>query len=494
MLANEIEWVLDCEPRPIQQEAILRSYYGYKNRETIKDDPQPVKMADGPHPGFGHLMEMRTGKTPTVLNEFMLLEANHGVKNALIVAPNRFKRTWKLEATKFGVPFPVHVFESQDRFKCRVFMRTHRRTGIVVVNYEALGYEDNLKILDEWVTEDTLIAADESVCLKNRNSLRFKNGFALTRRAKFKRIATGLPAPQAPFDLWAQLRFIGQISGVPFHAFRNKYTIMGGWRGKQPQGIRNEGELNQLLDSMAFRARRGDWSDRIDNDYEMMLLDLLPQQQVAYQTMEQDMITFVSKHEFITVEMVISKVIKLQQISSGFILDEGDVHDLTSFAKTPKFVDLLDRLENMIVGKVIVVAHYNNTCQKLIELLDKFNPAKIVGSRNMGNVSVESQVAKFNEDPTCKVLVGQSLALKYGFTLIGSAVRPCNTLVFYENSYSLDTRAQCEERPQHMAQTTPLHILDYACSAIEEKVIAALQRKKDVAEVIMGYVKEKQHA
>ena len=40
----------------------------------------------------------------------------------------------------------------------------------------------------------------------------------------------------------------------------------------------------------------------------------------------------------------------------------------------------------------------------------------------------------------------QAEAGKYGHTLVGTPDDPCGTMIFFENSYSLDTRSQLEDR------------------------------------------------
>ena len=435
-------------------------------------------------------MEMRTGKTPVTLNEFLLYENANVCKNAFIIAPNQFKEVWASECDKFGMINPVHVFHSSRRDRARAFVRNHRHGGILITNYESLLSTSNLEIFESWVGPDTYVAADESASIKNPQSARFKAIMTLTKECDITRVLSGLPAPQAPYDLWAQLRFIGELSGFRFHPFKHKFTVMGGWRNKQPKGARNESELNNILYRCSFRARRGDWSEKLDSDYEVVPVALTPEQQEHYATMENDMIILL-ENDMITVDMAISKVMKLQQICSGFVIREHKTYDLMPFDKTSKFEDLHYRLTHMIQGKTIIVAHYKSTVRGLMRELAKFKPAMIAGSEMMREYERDAQTEtlKFNQNPACRVMVAQGQAVKYGFTLMGNDADPCHTLVFYENTYSLDTRAQCEERPQGVGQTAPIHILDYAGSRIELDIVEALQRKRDIAETIMGYVK-----
>ena len=176
-------------------------------------------------------------------------------------------------------------------------------------------------------------------------------------------------------------------------------------------GAQNVSELNKILNSCAFRARRGDWMEKLDSDYEIVHAGLSKGQEEAYRTMEHQMLVDLDS-DMITVEMAISKVMKLQQICSGFILDDGKTFPITDFVKTPKFKDLKERLDQMIIGKTIIVAHYQRTVRELYGALSPYTPALISGSAQMGDrgLTTTEEVRKFNEDPDCKVLVAQGQA------------------------------------------------------------------------------------
>ena len=52
-----------------------------------------------------------------------------------------------------------------------------------------------------------------------------------------------------------------------------------------------------------------------------------------------------------------------------------------------------------------------------------------------------------------RIMLLQAEAGKYGHTLIGTPDDPCCTMIFFENSYSLDTRSQIEDRIHRMGAT-----------------------------------------
>jgi hypothetical protein len=486
----EIDWLLNCDPRPAQLEALRRSYRGYKFKEH-RDDPgelRPLPWAGRPANGYGHFMEMRTGKTPTALNEFMLFKRDWGVNKMLVLAPNRFKPNWGIEADKFGIDVPVCVFHSHDREDAERFVRASTE-GVLVANYEALSYAKSMAIFTDWVDDKTYMAADESVAMKNPQSWNFKNSMLLGKQAAVTRALTGLPAPQGVTDLWAQLRFTRKLSSKNLYAFRARYATMGGYKNRKITGRKNVEELEELLDQWAFRARLADWADTLDSDYELIEVEMLDKQRRAYAEMERDFMAWLASGEMVSVESAITKHMKLSQISSGFIYDENkNPQEIAPFHKTPKFEDLRERLA-LTQNKTIVFAHHRYVVQKLYEHLKAYNPAVIAGGVDMKKWGLDpvQEAKRFNENPACRLMIGQSQAIKYGWTLMGAQTDPCLTSVFYENSYSLDTREQCEARNKGHGQTGPIHVVDYWSSPVEKKIIGALRDKKNVSDAIMGY-------
>ena len=119
----------------------------------------------------------------------------------------------------------------------------------------------------------------------------------------------------------------------------------------------------------------------------------------------------------------------------------------------------------------------------LLEALTEFNPAYIQG--NMKPEEVAEQKRRFNDDPDCRVLVGQERATALGHTLLGQAGKDrCNRTVFFESSFSLYYRSQLEDRSHRGDQDEPVTIYDLITSPVEQAVIRALTAKQAMATVV----------
>lgn len=493
MKIPDVPWLLTGEPRPAQVEALLRSYYGVALRDT-RDGPEALRRLPhypSPAPGWGHFMEMRVGKTPTMLNEFMLFRRDHGFKRMVMFAPNKYKYTWATEAERFGLDVPTYVFESDQRDAFWKWFQKNPECA-VFLNYEALIYSETMKLLEQIIDDKTYLGADESVFIKGLKSYTSLNALHLSKQAGITRPASGKPTPQGIHDLFNQLKFAKHLDGWNFFQFRNKYAIRGGFKGKQIVGVKNLESLDRLRFNTCFMARRVDWGTSIASDYETVKLQMTELQRQAYRDMDEEFMVWLDSGITITADQIITKHQKQQQISSGFIIDElKNVHWLLPFDRTPKFIDLLDRIENYLTGKMIIIFHYTATGDQLIEHLKKFKPAIIRGGPYMQKhkLDAEQEKKRFNEDPNCNLIIGQVRAIKYGHTLMGSVEQPCLDITYFENTYSLDDRAQTEERPQGEGQVAAIHIVDYWTSPVERAIVYALQRKEIVASKIMGYYK-----
>jgi hypothetical protein len=456
-------WMLSGSPRPVQVEALTRSY-GKK--------------------GWGHWLEMRLGKTATALNEFAQYIQDFDLRYMVVLAPNKFKPDWILAAKKWGLQVPLYEFNSSDEQGLAKFLKSNSH-GLIAVNYEALVYKKNYDAIKKACGPQTFLVADESIKLKNPNSATYKNALRLSKECEYKRTLSGKPLTQGAQDLYGQLRFMGELNGWEYALFKVAFCVMGGYMGKEIIGAKNEHRLREILDRCSFTARKIDWIEGFEKpDYSVRRVRLSERQADLYHQMQRDFITFMKNDATVTAEQVITRLIKQMQIASGFVIDDaGMTHNVVEPDKNPRIMAVRSMLEDELDTKLIVFAHYRHSINLLEKALADFNPAVIRGQSG----DVIEQKRKFNEDESCRVIIGQIDASKYGHELIGSEKSPCLTTVFYENSYSNDSRSQCEERNQFGDRVRPLSVVDLASTDLDQSIIEALQRKEDVAAAILGY-------
>lgn len=437
----------------------------------------------GTHGGYALFMEMGLGKTACAVNDFIDAYRNDQVRQMLVLCPAHLRGNWFTEIEKYGIPCIVSVAPN--------FPSEHNPNlpRIWIVNYEVWRSSVGPHV-EAWVKQwPTMIVADESQNIKNYKSKVGKWAVQLAKQCPVRRILSGKPMSQNVLDLWPQLRFIGALNGVNPIAFRNEFAVMGGYMGKVIVGVRNEDRLNRILDEWSFRATKDEWLDLPAKlPARIIEVEMKGEQKAAYDKMRKEQFLLLEKKGIeITADMVISAMMKLQQISSGWIYDEhGHAHDLMEPKDNPKINALFAELE-AAEGKSLVFCHYKHSMETLITEFDRRyddDIAIIQGGQPRG--AIEEYKKMFNENPDCRVLFGQIAAAKEGHTLLGGPGRDrCSNTFYFENTYSLNDRAQSEDRNHRIGQDKPVSYTDFVASPIERRIITALQKKEDIVRAVM---------
>ena len=284
--------------------------------------------------------------------------------------------------------------------------------------------------------------------------------------------------------MFGQIKFIGELDGWNYALFKAAFCVLGGFQGKVIVGSKNDDRLKSLVEPCSFSARKIDWIEGFQSpDYVTVKVDLEGEQARLYKSMQDDFVAKIGD-KTVSASQVITRLIKQSQIASGFVIDEfGTVNEIVSIDKNPRVNAVLQLMEEQIVGKLIVFAHFKHSINMLLKALSDYNPAVIRG----GAEDVVAEKRKFNEDESCRVIVCQIDASKYGHTLVGSEISPCLNSVYFENTYSLDARSQTEERMQFGDKAISLTVIDLYSTKLDKIILSALQRKEDVSAKLLGY-------
>lgn len=442
--------------------------------------------------GFGYFMEQGLGKTSTTYADFLEHAAQDNyVSRMLTIAPNSFKGGWAEEVDKFGFPVKPIIYESGDpESYIRMFKKGFSVRPNLIVNYEAIRYQSTRDVILDYIREKNVyIAADESVKLKDHSSDQTKAALDLAPRCRMKRILSGKPTSQGPHDLWAQMRFIGQLNGFMYHPFKNAFCKMGGFKGKKVVGVQNADILGERINPHVFRATKAEYTDLPPKLWQSREYKMSAEQQRMYSSMENEFVLWLNENEHVSVDMAISKYIKLAQIQAGFIIDaEGKTRELV----TPKANARLNALEDFIVdevqGKAIVVYNHKVVRPMLLERFERYNPVILAGG--MTDAEISESKRRFNNDNSCR-LIFITKAAKYGHTLLGGPEpeNHCSNMIFYENTYALDDRSQLEDRNHRYGQLGECNIYtDIVGTPIDRAAARALQMKESVFQAIFQHI------
>lgn len=439
--------------------------------------------------GFAYYMEMGLGKTLTALHEFLQFVKTGEATRLVVICPNSFKAGWVDEIRKHGIDVHPFIYESGADWDNNKFIKTEFASPpVLIINYEAIRKEGVQEYVLHFIRgRNAMIVLDESIQIKTYNSQQTKAALKLAPYFKFRRILSGKPVTQGPHDLWAQLKFIGAIQERYF-PFKTTFCRMGGFKAKKVIGAQNEELLAAKMNGHVFKASKTDWTDLPPKMFTSRQYQLTPKLKSQYQSMEDEFVLWLEEGEHVAVDAFITKYIKLAQIQSGFIIKEdGTIENLVPPEENPRFI-LVREIVEEVTGKVVIPYVHRHTLHILQAALADYNPAFIKGGMTGEEITAEKE--KFNNDNECRVILVQSRAGKYGHTLLGGSEpnNRCSTMIFAENSYSLDDRSQIEDRIHRHGQTADSCLyIDLWGTKLDHKITMALQAKESIAQAVFQH-------
>lgn len=431
------------------------------------------------------LMEQGTGKTLVVIAVAGDRYLKGEIRRLLVVCPSSVLYEWKRQFEELaGFPYVLHTLEGSIRERAEFLRQTHLQDAeglfIVAVNYEATWrLEEELK---DW--QPDMIILDESQKIKRLQAQQTKACIRIGRNARYRMILTGTPVTQSPLDYFTQYQFLDdRIFGRSFRQFRDRYAIMGGYGGYQVVGYRNLEELAERVGQIAFRVRKDECLDLPDTLDQFRYVQLEPEARALYDEMLEKAIIRFSEEEQVTAPIILTELLRLQQITGGFI-PVGDGVRQVSRAKLEAFKDVLEDLKD--AGKQVVI-------------FTRFRPeveaiAKVAGELGLttftltGGTSMEARgrgIRDFQEGRT-QVFVAQIATGGLGITLTAA-----DTAIFYSADFSLANYDQAKARLHRIGQkrsVTYIHLV--VKGSIDEEVIRRLAKKQDLARLVVDELRK----
>ena len=443
-------------------------------------------------------LEMGTGKTKVTIDTIAKLYCDGEINAAVVIAPKGVYGNWVSKEIPQHMPddVPCNVVLWQpnltQKFKAELMALTNdqEHLKILVMNVEAFSSKKGPEVAAWFIKRNPncLMVVDESTSIKNRTAKRTKSIVKLGKQAKYRRILTGSPITKNPMDLYAQCAFLGtDILGFEsFYAFQGRYAVMktrkfGNRSFQEITGYRNLDELNTKLQTFSSRILKEDCLDLPEKIYMQRQVPLTKEQESAYKQMKDMALAMLEKGELSTTQSVLTQIMRLQEICCGHLkTDDGEVQDIANH----RMSELLDVISEMS-GKVIIWASWVFDIGKTKDEL-----AKVYGPRSVctfyGDTPVQERdqmVADFQDpDSELRFFVANPRTGGYGLTLTAAT-----NMVYYSNQYDLEIRLQSEDRAHRIGQTKHVLYVDLVSpNTVDEKIIAALRNKIDLAQQVLG--------
>lgn len=459
-----------------------------------------------PEDVFGYLMDMGTGKSKVVLDEWGEMATTGGPQDLLVIGPAGSYRNWfedksDLQPSELNRHVDPEFLERlvwvpwksgpgrglRERIAAMLRCRDKARPRALFVNVEALQQRNEaFDLCKEFADQrGAHVVVDESTTIRG-NSKRADNVIEIGEAGLSKRILSGLWTPRSPLDLYNQCMFLDErILGKPnVWSFKMRYAQMirqnfGGRKFHQIVGWRHIEDLQGKVAPYTYRVLKKDCLDLDPKTYAIREVELSPEQEKMIKEIKLfGHAAIGNTGKFVSTDMVLKQIMRLAQINCGYVMDDEErvLHEVPE-RRTDELVSLLDEH----AGKAIIWCPWRPPLEKIVKRLQKEYGPKSVAQFHGGNKNSRgTEEKRFLSDPECRFMCATQGAGMRGNTWINA-----DLTVYYANDYDLEKRDQSEDRNHRIGQTSPVTVVDLiARGTNDEKVVKNLRAKIDMATLI----------
>jgi len=446
---------------------------------------------------WGYFMEMGTGKSKVIIDRAAYQYLKGWIKTMIIVAPKGVYRNWPNKEIPAHIPdevdYRIATYTSTPRAKDRAEMDRLYEPGeflrILVMNVEAISRAKGKMFLKKFVSlmGPIYMVVDESTCIKNPRAKRTKNIIqaAHSNSVISRCVASGEPVTRDPMDLFSQCMFLHEdlIGLGSYYAYRGRYAktrrvTMGNRTFQQVVGFQNLDELQGKLTTFTSRVKKEDCLDLPPKIYLTREIELTPDQEKMYKQIKDEALVMLEE-DSISTPMVLTQLLRLQQIVCGFVkTDTGEIIDL----KENRTAEMIEVIEDA-GDKLIIWCPFVRPIERIIDQLRKeYGDASVVHYYGATSDSERERAVNEFQDGSARFFVGNPQTGGFGLTLTAAS-----EVIYYANSFNLEHRLQSEDRAHRIGQQRSVSYVDlYSPGTIDVKVLKSLKDKKDLASMIMG--------
>ena len=314
------------------------------------------------------------------------------------------------------------------------------------------------------------VVFDEAQVVKNIDSDQTK-ALLKIKSCPYKIIATGTPIMNRHLDLYPLMFWLDQEHSN-FYSFRDKYCIMGGFKGKEVKGNKNGQELNQRLSKFMLRRKKEDVLDLPDKIIIDEYLDLDLKQAILYDKVKKLMQSDLVKYKG-NKAVLMTLLLNLRKITCHPNWVDDKYKDSVKFERVHQL--MYEITENN--RKAIIFSNWATPIQKLYEELKVYNPAMIIGDTK----DRMSEVNRFQNDDSCKVILGTIGAMGTGLTLTSAS-----NVIFLDEPWNRALKDQATDRAYRIGTKSNVNVYTLICKGtVDESVHKTVIKKGLVADEVV---------
>lgn len=474
---------------------------------------EAVRLARDQH-DFALFFKPGAGKTRAAIRIAInkMHEAGRNLRTLIFTPPvvvPQFRNEW-FKYTNIAKEKVVVLARSQKKRMADFMYERDHGANIFITNYEALQMEELFDLFFAWRPE--IIIWDESHNLKSpKTKTKLKRP---TRSGAADMLAnpydgkiplprpinilmSGTPILTAPQDIFQQFKVMdgGESFGTNFFVFRGKYfrdknegmdslKYFPKWEPMtlKKHGFDSIGEIQKIIQKKALYAD----VDRFlpPETYIQIKTPMTGEQAIAYKAMKDDLVAEV-KTGVASVNLAITKALRLMQIASGFLsIDDDPEKEQVSvkheFEDAPKQEALRELLEQITGSgaKVLIWAVWRQNYLQIKKICEDLKLEYVEVHGGINAKTKDENINRFNSDPKCCVYIGHPRSGGVGLNLIAATYS-----IFYSRTFSLEHYEQAKRRNFRGGQTHPVTHYSLVCEGtIDEAAVEALVNKQQMSD------------
>ena len=431
--------------------------------------------------------EQGLGKTKQVIDIAIAKKLEKGYKHCLIVCGvNGLKWNWcneihthsNEEAYILGQKIKknkIVVGSMNDRVKDLDVLLTSPdaiSAYFLITNVESLRNEQIASKLSELCKNKTigLVAIDEIHKCKNPTSQQGKGIMKVNSECKIA--MTGTPLMNSPLDLYIIFKWLG-YEKHSFYAFRNHHCIMGGFGGYEVVGYKNMDELQEQLEEVMLRRLKEDVLDLPEKLYIDEYVEMTGKQEQIYKEVTMEIKANID--QIAIAPNPLAELIRMRQAT-------GYTGILSSTIKESAKLDRMEELvEDAIANKkkVVIFSNWTQMTDIVFQRVKKYGAVFITGQ--LEDRYRQGAVNRFQNDDTCKVIIGTIGAMGTGLTLTAGTVE-----IFLDEPWNKALKDQAEDRCHRVGTTDNVTIYTLICKdTIDERIHELVEKKGAMSDAII---------
>lgn len=465
---------------------------------TLFPHQQLAKEIAEVNDSFAFFYDTRTGKTPmslSIIDDDVRNNPNH---KWLVLCPLILIENAWLEDAHAMFPH-LNVVNLHAPTKKKRLEQFKKKGNLYLSNIESfVTYRKELEALN---IHGCFV--DESSTMKSAKSKFGKAAVEFASTVKRWYLLSGTPAPNGEYEYFRQLQSVDYY-GVhqSFARFKDHFFDNVSYN-KQYEKLQlkfdKKVEMNNLLRSCSLYVDKEDVLETPGRDFITVPLQLPDELKEKYKELKKELSLELSESVIITAASTAASLNKLNQVTSGFLIDSEamkhnkmakanpglhlELKETTHLLSNYRFKKLIEMLDDIGDEQVLIWCHYRKEFEIIKEMLgDKCEC--IYGATSL---TEKNEYIKAFKSGKIQYLIANPASADKGLTLTNAHIA-----IYFSLGYSYELWKQSIERIYGSIIKQPKRCLYYILTAegtVDEAIYSSINSKGDLSSAVLNHLK-----